>query len=165
MLCTRLLSTLAGVLLSAAPAFAADMEQMAFLHLRWQSNSISLLSSEVRTGRLKKSPTSLGALRVHLADAQGRSLWQSALEDPRVRRYEYPAEEDSKTLRTKTVTEASGECVIRVPVRPDAAEVLILSAASARSPALAGISNPVLAGLTNGQILARFPAPRPPSKP
>ena len=165
MLCTRFLSTLAGVLLSAAPALAADLEQMAFLHLRWQSNSISLLSSEVRTGRLKKSPTSLGALRVHLADAQGRSLWQSSMEDPRVRRYEYPAGEDSKTLRTKTVTETRGECVIRVPVRSDAAEVLILSAATSRSPALAGISNPVLAGLTNGQILARFPAPRPPSKP
>ena len=155
---------LGGIILSQVELVAGDVDQMAFLHLRWESNSITLLSTELRPGRLKGPVPGDNRLRIQLSDAQGRSLWQSPLTDPRTTRYEFPAPGDTpRAIQSRTVTTASAECVVRVPVRADGAELVILAVTSP-SGALAPAT---LSGgpSANTTILARFAAPKPAPRP
>lgn len=164
MMSLRFFVFLGGIILSQVELMAGDIDQMAFLHLRWESNSVTLLSSEVRPGRLKAPAPGDSRHRIQLSDAQGRPLWQSPLTDPRTTRYEFPAQAaPSGAIASRTVTAGSAECVVRVPVRADGAEVLILSGPSpAVGPAPAGLN---VASATNTVILARFPAPKPAPRP
>ena len=130
-------------LLVALTTGAADLpvrppkESFLLVHTRWTSNGVTVVRAERVPGRLKPKRPSRGTLEVRLADAQGKPLWASPMEDPRQQRFEYPDEPETGGMRHLEATLSTADVMIRVPVTPGASELQLLGAkpASSVSPA------------------------------
>lgn len=124
-------SVLAGVLSAAAQS----RDQMMLVHLRWESNQVSVLRAEVVPGRLKQPIAREGAFLVRLADAQGNSVWSSYLQDPHALRFEFPDEGSAGKLKRIELTAPTMDTMVKVPVKDKAVEFQLLGAPTAVRPA------------------------------
>ena len=134
-----LLSALLGLMTSPlAFGQAKETDKILFLHLRMKDGVITLAKSATVPGTLKPQRRSEkpGAFQFEIETAAGVSLWNGAMDDPSIRRYEYEDPENPGAIKTKVVRFAEVEFVVRVPVLKDAHQFSIyrLEATPAKAP-------------------------------
>lgn len=138
-----------ALLLAAFAAGAADVPAsppgggFLLVHLRWVSNQVTVVRTHRVSGRLKQKPPSDGPLQVRLADAQGHSLWSSALEDPRRQRFEFPDDSRPGGIRQVEKLLETAEIVVRMPIHADATEFQLLGAVPTAAVAPADVNSTV----------------------
>ena len=123
---------LCSSLLSASHASAED--QILFVHLKWSTNGIQVLRTDVRLGKLKGRPPSEGRLQIRLADAQGQATWTGLIDDPRRRSYEYPKADSDDQLAQFEVDQEEAELVVRIPFTSGAQEIQVWGETIAPDP-------------------------------
>ncbi len=148
-----LFALLVGALFTI-PAFGADSDdRILFIHLRWETNQVSIVSAETRPGRLKASRREEGGLLVQLADSRGTVLAGLAVEDPRVRRYEFPSSTTNGLARL-VVSSPAVDRMIRIALPDTARELILLGEPSSGPqttevrPSSAASNRPVLQRVT-----------------
>jgi len=119
------------------------------LRLRWTDTGVQVLESRGVKGPMKPAVNRRGTHQVQLTDGVGKTLWTSSLEDPRLRRYEYPSDAEGSGLAGTTKRLPQAELMLRVPLSEGVREILILGP---ESPTLAG-------GVNRRPILLRHPVP------
>src|SRR5215471_14955404 len=97
--------------------------QIFFLHLKLQSNQVSLVSASVSSGRLKVFSQNHAALDVEVATSAGQVLWTNRVADPSIRHLEYEDPDHPGQIISKEVQQTNAEFTIRVPVVPNAHHV------------------------------------------
>lgn len=127
-----LFALLVGALFAISVTGAESGDQILFVHLRWETNVVSIVRVETRPGRLKASRREEGRLLVQLADSEGRVLSGLPVEDPRVRRYEFPSSTTNGLARL-VVSSPAVDRMIRVAL-PETARELILLGESPSGP-------------------------------
>ncbi|MBI1840897.1 MAG: hypothetical protein HYR88_08625 [Verrucomicrobia bacterium] len=173
-LCCRIVVVIAfgaGLLLagrlgvpSADAAALPEGEQVLFVHLRCRSNQVSIARVDARPGRLKEGAARRGAFELQLTDAQGQAIWNGAIEDPRLRSFEFPADGSNRLARVN-VSSPTVETVLRIPMKAAAREVVLLGEAPATSVAPQGAPDSTRPQAPKRPVLARFPIQSPPDTP
>jgi hypothetical protein len=124
--------------------------QILFLHLKLQSNQVSLVSASVTPGKLKVFPEHRAALDLEVTTSAGQVLWTNSVADPSFRHLEYEDPDHPGQIISKEVQLTNAEFTVRVPVIRDAHHVnFFLSRSSAETNA-AG-ANPLTAHLPSPQ--------------
>ncbi|MCX8091523.1 MAG: hypothetical protein N3I86_11460 [Verrucomicrobiae bacterium] len=101
-----------------------DSARILFLHVQWREGTPVLQDWSVRPGHVKPRAAADGAaLRVEVQDDAGRTLWQTVVPDPRMRRLEShdPAQRD-RAAAARVIVE-NAEFTLRVPVLREARRV------------------------------------------
>jgi hypothetical protein len=95
--------------------------QILFLRLRIQNDSITMVRSNVRPGVLKQAMdfSKNGEIEYQCQSAAGLLLLSSVINDPSVRRYEFEDPEQPGALRMKEVKLKDVEFTLRIPFRED----------------------------------------------
>ena len=97
--------------------------RIAFLHLKLDSNQVTLVSASVSPGVLKRLPEYRAAIDLELATSAGLVLWSNSVPDPSLRHLEYEDPEHPGEIINKVVQLTNTEFTVRVPVLPDAHHV------------------------------------------
>jgi len=97
--------------------------QIFFLHLKLQSNQVSLVSASVATGRVKVFSEQHAALNLEVATSAGQLLWTNRVADPLLRHLEYEDPDHPGQIIDKVVQLTNAEFTVRVPVIRDAHHV------------------------------------------
>lgn len=122
---------------------AEPADRILFVQLRWESNRVAIVRVDSKPGRLKAAAQGEGRFQLQLMDARGGVLSSRLVEDPRVRRYEYPGTDDHSLSRVE-VTHPEGERTIRLVLPSNAEELVLLGETPSPPPGLSGLgSNPV----------------------
>ena len=155
------LSVLLGLMTSAlAFGQAKEENKILFLHLRMKDGVITLAKSITVPGTLKpqRRLEKPGAFQFELETAAGVSLWNGAMDDPSIRRYEYEDPENPGAIKTKMVQLAEVEFVVRVPVLKDARQFSLYrtetSTAKGGAPPAGAQARPARTLLTRIQLPA-----------
>src|SRR4051812_46912541 len=78
------------VVVNLGRVFAQESpSRIVFLHLKLESNQVSLVSASVAPGRLKRFSERHPALDLEVATTNGLVLWANNVAAPSVRRFEY----------------------------------------------------------------------------
>jgi hypothetical protein len=120
--------------------------QIFFLHLKLQSNQVSLVSASVAPGRLKVFPERRAALDLEVATSAGQVLWTNSVADPSFRHLEYEDPDHPGQIISKEVQLTNTEFTVRVPVIRDAHHVNFYLSQSLAGTNAAG-ANPLSAHL------------------
>ena len=144
---------LAGAILTACCCRAEEKEQILFLHLKLNDNTITLVSSSVRPGHLKTPlvPDKKGYVQLELTSTNGTVLWNDVIADPRVRRFEYNDPDHPGALKAKQVKVTETEFSLRVPFHKDAKQLKVHKLnkpANREEAALGGRAKKLLCSLT-----------------
>ncbi|GAB5521145.1 MAG: hypothetical protein RhofKO_33960 [Rhodothermales bacterium] len=109
---------LLGVCLVACGAVRPSAElrdQIGFVRLEVTALGAHVVSAEAEPGRLKPSRRAPeGTFQVDVVDAEGQTLWTSAMDDPLRQRQEYV--DEAGNLQNRWLTRDKAEVVVRVPV-------------------------------------------------
>ncbi len=100
------------------PGQAQGEPKILFLHLRMKDGAVTFVKSNTVPGTLKP-PRQLekqGAIQIQIETREGISLWQNAMDDPELRRYEYADPDHPGAIKAKFVRLNAVEFVVRVPV-------------------------------------------------
>jgi hypothetical protein len=97
--------------------------QIAFLHLKMESNQVALVSASTSPGVLKRLPEHGPGVQLEVATSTGQVLWTNTIADPSVRHLEYEDPEHPGAIISKEVQLTNAEFTIRVPVFPEAHHV------------------------------------------
>ncbi len=123
------------LLLSLAAAMRAAAQdavpRMLFLHLKMETNQVSLLGASVAPGKARPAAGEASQLQVEIADAAGQLLWTNSVSDPTVRRLEYEDPEHPGSILHKDVQMTNVEFVVRAPALANARQVSFFSSRSA----------------------------------
>jgi hypothetical protein len=119
------------------PSMASAGDQILFVHLKWSTNGVQVLRTDVRPGKLKGPAPSEGRLQIRLADAAGEVAWTGLINDPRRRAYEYPKVDSTNALAQLDVVREEAEIVVRMPLVPGAKEVQVWGEAIPSEPSSA----------------------------
>lgn len=120
---------------------AESAERVLFVQLRWESNRVSIVRADSAPGRLKGGARGEGRFQLQLMDARGGVLSTQLVEDPRVRRIEYPAANDEHALSRVQVTNTLGERTVRLVLPVNAEELVLLGEPTAPPPGLSGLES------------------------
>jgi hypothetical protein len=120
--------------------------QIFFLHLKLESNQVSLVSASVAPGTLKRFSESRPAFDLEVATSTGQVLWTNNVADPSVRHLEYEDPDHPGEIISKEVQLTNTEFTVRVPVFRDAHHVNFYLAQSSAETNAAG-ANPSVANL------------------
>jgi hypothetical protein len=96
----------------------ANSAKIAFLHLKMESNQVTLLSASVSPGVLKRLPDYRAAIDLEVANAAGQVLWANRVANPLIRRLEFEDPEHPGVILNKLVQLTNAEFTVRVPVLP-----------------------------------------------
>jgi hypothetical protein len=97
--------------------------KIVFLHLKLESNQVSLVSASVSPGTLKRFPERHPALDLEVATSAGQVLWTNNVADPSIRRLEYEDPDHPGQILNKQVQLTNTEFTVRVPAFPNAQQV------------------------------------------
>jgi hypothetical protein len=97
--------------------------KIVFLHLKLESNQVSLVSSSVAPGRLKRFPEQRPALDLEVATAAGQVLWTNNVADPSIRHLEYEDPDHPGQIIGKEVQTTNRDFTVRIPALRDANQV------------------------------------------
>ena len=100
-----------------------DPARIAFLHLKMDSNQVTLLSASVSPGVLKRFPEYRAAMDLEVATASGQVLWTNHVANPLIRRLEFEDPEHPGVILSREVQLTNAEFTIRVPALPGAHHV------------------------------------------
>jgi hypothetical protein len=117
-----------------------------FLHLRLESNQVSLVSASVAPGTLKRFPEHRPALDLEVATAADQVLWTNNVADPSIRRLEYEDPNHPGEIISKEVQLTNTEFTVRVPAFTNADHVNFYQSPSSAGTNVPG-ANPSLASL------------------
>ena len=117
------LSLLLGVCAGNLVIAQESPPQILFLHLKLQSNQVSLVSASVAPGRLKVFPEHRAALDLEVVTSAGLVLWTNSVADPTFRHLEYEDPDHPGQILSKEVQLTNPEFTVRVPVFRDAHHV------------------------------------------
>lgn len=105
-------------------AFAQDpAPRILFLHLKLESNQVSLVSASVAPGTLKRFSEHRPALDLEVATSDGQVLWTNNVASPSIRHLEYEDPDHPGEISSKEVPLTNTEFMVRVPVFADAHQV------------------------------------------
>jgi hypothetical protein len=94
-----------------------------FLHLKLESNQVSLVSASVAPGTLKRSSAPRPLLDMEVATAGGQVLWTNNVADPSLRHLEYEDPDHPGEIIGKEIQLTNTEFTIRVPAFREADHV------------------------------------------
>lgn len=126
--------------------------QILLLHLKLQSNQVSLVTAAFAPGRLKVFPEHHAALDLEVATSSGQVLWTNIVADPSFRHLEYEDPDHPGQIISKEVQLTNAEFTVRVPVFRDAHHVNFHLTQSSAGTNAAG-ANPLAAHLPSPQHL------------
>lgn len=113
-----------SVLVLSVCCWAGDKDQILFLHLRLQDDTVTLVKSDTRPGRLKVPVGSRkGEIILELLASDELVLWSSVIQDLRFRRIEFPDPDHPGALKTKLITSHAAEFTVRLPFHAAARQV------------------------------------------
>ncbi len=115
--------------------------QILFLHLKLQSNQVSLVSASVASGKLKVFSDHPAALDLEVATSAGRVLWTNSVADPSFQHLEYEDPSHPGQILSKEVQFTNVEFTVRVPVIRDAHHVNFYSSRSSVGTNAAGANS------------------------
>ena len=108
-----------------------DEPRILFLHLRInQDGVVRVIGSKTAPGKLKTRLEARGTLKFELQAKDSISLWSGAVQDPRVRHFEIEHPPGSGKLERRTHTLLDTEFMVRVPLHPAAARLMLFEEAS-----------------------------------
>ena len=97
--------------------------QIFFLHLKLESNQVSLVSASVAPGTLKRFSEHRPALDLEVATSDGQVLWTNNVANPSIRHLEYEDPGHPGEIISKEVQLTNTEFMVRVPAFRDAHHV------------------------------------------
>ena len=150
---------LLGMWMGSIRGLAAEPDQIAFVQLRWVSNTVSVVSMDVVPGRLKPRPIREAGLRLQLVDEQGKVLWEASAADPREIHYEFPDEANGDQLTKIRITDPNAPWTVRVPWTSSAKTLLVYGALSSATPDPADPNGPTNVAPPTRPLLARVRLP------
>jgi len=105
---------------SAVNAQPQSEAQIVFLHLRMKSDTLALVKSALRPGRVKQRRLveKSGGIYYEVISASGKSLWQGVTDDPSQQRLEYEDPDHPGELKIKYVELNEAEFTLRIPFKP-----------------------------------------------
>lgn len=86
-----------------------------FLHLRLESNQVSLVSASIAPGTLKRFSPPSASLELEVATAAGQVLWTNAVADPSIRHLEYEDPQHPGEIISREVQLTNTEFTVRIP--------------------------------------------------
>jgi hypothetical protein len=117
-----------------------------FLHLKLESNQVSLVTTSVASGTLKKFSGQGPSLELEVVTSAGQVLWSNTVANPSIRHLEFEDPDHPGEISSKEVQVTNAEFTVRVPVFQNAHHVnFYQSHASAGTTAQA--ANPSVASL------------------
>lgn len=108
---------IAGMLGCVGPSAgqSSQPDRIGFVRMMVTENSVTLLETTVRPGRLKAERSQAkGELAFDVLASDERVMWTGTLDDPLVVRQEY-VDEDGQ-LRVRVIEQEEAEVIIRIPV-------------------------------------------------
>jgi hypothetical protein len=121
---------------------AQGEERFIFLHLRMKDGVITLVKSSTVSGALKPQlrADKTGNIQFEVETKAGVAQWAGWMDDPSIRRYEYPDPDNPGAIKPKLVQVSEAEFAVRIPVVKDAHYLSFyrLETAQAKAPALPG---------------------------
>ena len=109
-----------------------------FLHLKMESNQVSLVKASVAPGTLKRFSQRRPSLDLEVATSAGQVLWTKTVANPSIRHLEYENPDHPGEIISKEVQVTNGEFTVRLPVIQNAHQVnfyLPRSTAGTNAPA------------------------------
>ena len=154
---TSILLLLLCALLPAAraadpqPAPAAT-NQILFLQVHLEQGRLTIVKS-TRVPGVLKTPRQAPRRNVlfSLESTNGTALWSGWMDDPSVRRFEYPDATVPGVLRTRFLTNDPGDFYVRVPQTPGADKLSFYRLSPVSAPA----ATPALVGATTNSAPAQ----------
>lgn len=106
-----------------------------FLQLRMQGDTIRLVGSNITPGVVKRARGSgpNAAIQYKVYSATGLLLWEGAMDDPSIRRYEFENPEKPGQLVAKLVKLQDVEFTLRIPLKEGVRYVQFYRTESTRS--------------------------------
>src|ERR1019366_2018364 len=101
----------------------APAPQIFFLHLKLESNQVSLVSASVAPGTLKRFSEHRPALDLGVVTSDGQVLWTNNVANPSIRHLEYEDPDHPGEIISKEVQLTNTEFMVRVPAFRDAHHV------------------------------------------
>src|SRR6266487_4595018 len=135
------LAALLGLMTSGFVRGQAEREEkFLFLHLRLKDGVITLVKAATVSGALKpqRRADKTGSIQFEVETEAGVSRWTGMMDDPSIRRYEYPDPDKPGAIKSKLVQVNEAEFAIRIPLLKDAHHLSFyrLGTAQAKAPAL-----------------------------
>ena len=100
---------------ASAAVAPGNREEILFLHLRWKTNTVSLVETTVVPGTLKPAAEATGGLVVQLQSEEGEVLHEGRIARPKLRLYEIGDPATSGAIEARVVTLPETEFTIRLP--------------------------------------------------
>lgn len=94
-----------------------------FLHLKLDSNQVSLVSASVSPGTLKRVSEHQPALDLEVATSVGQVLWTNNVANPSLRHLEFEDPDHPGEILSKEVQLTNTEFTVRIPVFREAHHV------------------------------------------
>ena len=94
-----------------------------FLHLKMESNRVSLVNASVAPGKLKPASARRPSLELVVATADGQVLWTNTVANPSIRHLEYEDPDHPGEILSKEVQVTNIEFTVRVPAFEKAHQV------------------------------------------